>query len=291
MYKCCNLKKFFYLLILDAIVISFCSMFFFVGKAFLSSAESSEDDSVKLPVIMYHSICEKTPSDYTVTPQQLENDLRWLKDHGCNSVTAEEVIAFTKNQGQLPENPVMITLDDGFYNNLSFLLPLLEKYDMTAVVSVVGSYTDNNAVHDPHNPDYSYLTWEDIQEMHESGRIEFGNHTYDMHSLNGERTGCGMNDGESEEYYRDALTADILTLQNRFRENDIPAPIVFTYPFGSVSRESIPVIRGNGFLMTLTCRELPNIITHDPDCLYGIGRFNRSGLTSTEAFMENVFSD
>ena len=77
MYKCCNLKKFFYLL--DAIVISFCSMFFFVGKAFLSSAESSEDDSVKLPVIMYHSICEKTPSDYTVTPQQLENDLRWRR--------------------------------------------------------------------------------------------------------------------------------------------------------------------------------------------------------------------
>lgn len=291
MYKCCNLKRFFYLLILDAIVISFLSMSFFVGRAFLSSAESAQDDSVKLPVIMYHSICEKTPSNYMVTPQQLESDLCWLKDHGYNSVKAEEVIAFTKNQGMLPENPVMITLDDGFYNNLSFLVPLLEKYDMTAVVSIVGSYTDNNAVRDPHNSDYSYLTWEDIQTMHESDRIEFGNHTYDMHSLHGSRTGCGMNDDETEEYYRDALTADILTLQNKFRENDIPAPIIFTYPFGRVSRESIPVIRGNGFLMTLTCRELPNIITHDPDCLYGIGRYNRSDLTSTEAFMEKVFSD
>ncbi len=291
MYKCCNLKRFFYLLILDAIVISFLSMSFFVGRAFLSSAESAQDDSVKLPVIMYHSICEKTPSNYMVTPQQLESDLCWLKDHGYNSVKAEEVIAFTKNQGMLPENPVMITLDDGFYNNLSFLVPLLEKYDMMAVVSIVGSYTDNNAVRDPHNSDYSYLTWEDIQTMHESDRIEFGNHTYDMHSLHGSRTGCGMNDDETEEYYRDALTADILTLQNKFRENDIPAPIIFTYPFGRVSRESIPVIRGNGFLMTLTCRELPNIITHDPDCLYGIGRYNRSGLTSTEAFMEKVFSD
>ena len=64
--------------------------------------------------------------------------------------------------------------------------------------------------------------------------------------------------------------------------------VVFTYPFGAVSRESLPVIRENGFLMTLTCREKENYITRDPDCLYGIGRFNRSGLTSTEEYMRKI---
>ena len=63
---------------------------------------------------------------------------------------------------------------------------------------------------------------------------------------------------------------------------------MFTYPFGAVSRESLPVIRENGFLMTLTCRERANLITRDPDCLYGIGRFNRSGLTTTETFMRRI---
>lgn len=290
MYKCYTMKRFLNLVMIDAVIFSICYVFFFLGKTFLSSAQDKEK-AVFLPVIMYHSICGDTPKDYIVTPQQLESDLYWLKNNGYSTVTAEQVIDYTKGIGNLPEKCVMITLDDGFYNNLSVLVPLLEKYDMTAVVSVVGSYTDNDAVKDPHNPDYSYLTWEDIAELYQSGRVELGNHTYNMHSLNGERTGCGMADFESETDYRKKLNEDISHLQNSFRENLNFEPVVFTYPFGKVSRESLPVIRENGFLMTLTCRELPNYITREPKCLYGIGRYNRSGLYSTEEYMKKLFSE
>lgn len=290
MYRCYNLKRFLRLLFLDAVIISICSVFFFLGKSLFSSA-GNKDESVFLPVIMYHSVYGDTPSEYIVTPEQLENDLNWLKKNNYSTVTAEQVINYTNGIGSLPEKCVMITLDDGFYNNLSVLVPLLEKYDMTAVVSVVGSYTDNDAVLDSHNPNYSYLTWEDINELKESGRIEFGNHTYNMHSLKGERIGCSKNESETENDYRKSLSEDISKLQNSFYENINFAPVVFTYPFGRVSRESLPVIRENGFLMTLTCRELPNYITHDPDCLYGIGRYNRSGLYSTEEYMSKLLTE
>lgn len=290
MYKCYNIKKLVNLLITDVIIFSIFAVFFFMGKVFLSFANDKEK-AVFLPVIMYHSICGSTPSEYIVTPEQLENDLKYLKSNGYSTVTAEQVINFTENKGTLPEKCVMITLDDGFYNNLSVLLPLLEKYDMTALISVVGSYTDNNAVLDPHNPDYSYLTWQDIAELQKSGRIEFGNHTYNMHSLNGERIGCGMTENESESDYREKLNDDISFMQQRFKENISSEPVVFAYPFGKVSRESLPVIRENGFIMTLTCRELPNYITHDPKCLYGIGRYNRSGLYSTEEYMSKLLAE
>ncbi|MDE6789578.1 MAG: polysaccharide deacetylase family protein [Ruminococcus sp.] len=289
MYRCYNVKRFLNLLMIDAIIFSICSVFFFIGKIFLSSAQDNED-AVFLPVIMYHSVYGDTPSEYIVTPEQLENDLQWLKTNGYSTVTAEQVINYTRNKGPLPEKCVMITLDDGFYNNLSILVPLLEKYDMTALVSVVGSYTDNDAVIDPHNQRYSYLTWDDIKELQNSERIELGNHTYNMHSLKGERVGCGIADGETESDYRKKLNDDISHLQNSFTENIGYTPVVFTYPFGKVSRESLPVIRENGFLMTLTCRELPNYITHDTDCLYGIGRYNRSGLYSTEEYMSKLLA-
>lgn len=290
MYKCYTMKRFLNLVMIDAVIFSICFIFFFLGKTFLSSAQDKEKP-VFLPVIMYHSICGDTPKDYIVTPQQLESDLYWLKNNGYSTVTAEQVINYTKGIGNLPEKCVMITLDDGFYNNLSVLVPLLEKYDMTAVVSVVGTYTDNDAVKDPHNPNYSYLTWEDIAELYQSGRIELGNHTYNMHSLKGERVGCGIAENESETDYRKKLNEDISHLQDSFRENLNFEPVVFTYPFGKVSRESLPVIYENGFLMTLTCRELPNYITREPKCLYGIGRYNRSGLYSTEEYMQKLFSE
>lgn len=284
MYGCCNVRKFFKLLIIDAVVIVLGGFFFAVGKALHTKA----DEPVRLPVIMYHSIYTNSPSEYAVAPEQVESDLQWLSVNGYKTVTAQQVIDYTRNKGELPEKAVMITLDDGFYNNLSVLVPLLEKYDMTALISVVGSYTENNAVKDPHESKYSYLTWEDIRELYDSGRIEFGNHTYDMHALHGERSGCAKNEGESEEVYRSALSADLLQLQSGFRENIGTEPVVFAYPFGKVSRESLPVIRDCGFLMTLTCREQPNYITREPDCLYGISRYNRSGLYSTEEFMRMI---
>lgn len=256
------------------------------SKSLLTKAE----EPIPLPVIMYHSIYTDTPSEYAVTAEQVEADLQWLKNNGYQTVTAEQVIAYTRHRGNLPEKAVMITLDDGFYNNLSVLVPLLEKYDMTAVVSVVGSYVDNNAIKDPHNPQYSYLTWEDIDELVSSGRIETGNHTYGMHSLYDGRIGCSRNNGETEEEYHKALYEDIHQLQEEFRENIGFFPVIFTYPFGSVSRESLPVIRDSGFLMTLTCREQMNYITREPNCLYGIGRYNRSGLYTTEEYMTRLFN-
>ena len=291
MYRSYSVSRFLWLLLADAVIFTLCAGFFLVGRSFLTSADSHPEAPVKLPVIMYHSIHGDTPSEYVVTPAQIESDLRWLSENGYKSVTAQQLIDYTQGKGGLPLKPVMITLDDGYYNNLTYLLPLLEKYDMTAVISVVGAYTDNDAALDPHIPSYSYLTWDDITLLAGSGRIELGNHTYDMHSLYSGRTGCKRKDGETEEEYRQAFGEDISRLQDEFSANLGIAPRIFTYPFGAVSRESLPVIRENGFLMTLTCRERPNYITRDPDCLYGIGRYNRNGLLTTSEFMQKIANE
>lgn len=288
MYKCCNVRRFIRLLALDSIIFTICAAFFFIGRILLSYAGASPDTAVRLPVIMYHSVCSRSPAEYSVTPKQLEDDLIWLKSRGYTAVSAAQLCRYTQGIGSLPERPVMLTLDDGFYNNLSELLPLLEKYDMCAIVSVVGTYTDNDAPRDPHISAYSYLTWEDIAELYASGRVEIGNHTYAMHSVSGTRKGCTKLPEETEEQYRQSLGADILLLQQKMKENIGITPYVFAYPFGAVSRGCTPFLKENGFLMTLTCRELPNYITRDPSCLYGIGRYNRSGLCSTEEFMNMI---
>ena len=289
MYGCCNLRRFLKLLCLDAFVICLLAVLFTAVRTVC--ADKSEEKPVFLPAIMYHSVFTDTPEEYAVTPVQLENDLKWLYDNDYNSVTAQQLCDYVYNGGTLPENPVLITLDDGYYNNLSVLLPLLEKYDMHAIVSVVGIYTDVNAPADPHVPEYSYLTWEDINVLLSSGRIEIGNHTYNMHSLYKGRKGCMKKDSETESDYADALRSDISLLQDKIMENTGTLPFVFTYPFGAFSRESLPVIYDSGFLITLTCREAPNYITREPVCLYGIGRYNRSGLYSTEYFMNMVMDN
>ena len=287
MYHCYSPGRFLRLLVLDAVIFSVCALCFLVGRTVMTFAEGLSGQEVRLPVIMYHSVGGNAPSEYVVTPEQLEEDLCWLKEHGYTSVTARQICSYTEGRGSLPNRPVLITLDDGFYSNLSVLLPLLEKYDMYAVVSVVGKYTDINAAADPHNTLYSYLTWDDIHELQESGRVEIGNHTYDMHSLS-PRRGCAQMAGESDEDYTAALREDIFALQYALHEHTGTMPFVFAYPFGSVSQAGMPVLREAGMLMALTCREQINTIVRDPECLYGVGRLNRSGLLSTEEFMSKI---
>lgn len=289
MYECCNVKRFFRLLILDAIIFGMCLIFFYIGKTIVFSA-AEEDGGVPMPAIMYHSVCNNESNQYSVTPSQLEADLKYLSDHGYSAVSAEQLVMYTHGKGELPEKPVLITFDDGCYNNLSLALPLLEKYDMKAIVSIVGSYTNKLAQNDPHNDRYSYLTWEDASELTASGRVELGSHTYDMHSNTSGRKGCSRNSGENIADYTELLGRDIGLMQTEFLENLGQLPIVFAYPFGHISPEALPVLRENGFLITLTCYERPNRITRDPNCLYGIDRYNRSGLLSTSEFMERALN-
>ena len=289
MYKCLNVRSTLYRLFFALMTAAVFSVFFIAGKSvFTVSAKKNTEKPVPLPVIMYHSVCRKEPSAYTVTPQQLESDLVWLKNNGYTSVSARQLTDYTRGIGELPEKPVLITFDDGFYNNLSLALPLLEKYDMCAVVSIVGRYTDDYAAADPHADSYSYLTWSDITDLAASGRVEIGSHTYDMHSNSGGRQGCARLPSESSDEYASVLGADIGLLKTELSQNCGIAPEVFAYPFGALSRESLPVLRESGILMTLTCREGMNLITRDPDCLYGIFRNNRSGLLTTEEYMAKL---
>ncbi|MBQ6181946.1 MAG: polysaccharide deacetylase family protein [Ruminococcus sp.] len=292
MYTCCNIKKFIKLLIIDMIVIMAAAFVFIISRTMKgSSASETDEPPVPLPVIMYHSVFGTEPSEYVITPEQLDSDLKWLSGHGFTAISAEELVQYVYGKGKLPEKPVLITFDDGHYNNLSVALPLFEKYDMRFIVSVVGRFTDSLAAADPHKSAYSYLTWKDISELINSGRAEIGNHTYDMHSVSGKRNGCARINGESEEEYRKALSEDILTTQNSLRNACGYIPFVFAYPFGHISRESIPVLREMGFLVTLTCYERMNYITRDPDCLFGLDRYNRSGLLSTEEYMSKLLSE
>ena len=285
MYSCMKFKKLIRILICDIAIILFALFLTFASR---DKWEAYSDRKIFLPVIMYHSITDdySDVNDYTVIVSQVESDLVYLKQNGYNTVTTEDVINYV-NGGTLPEKPVIITADDGFYNNAHYLLPLLEKYDMKAVISVVGYYSEVLAANDPHIPEYSYLTWKDITELKLSGRIEIANHTYNMHS-DKYRKGCARLYGESYDDYADALFADIGLCQTLLSINCDIAPAAFTYPYGAISEESIPVLKSMGFAASYSCYERPNYITRDPDCLFTLDRYNRSGYTSTEEFMKRL---
>lgn len=265
---------------------------FFSFAAAASGGEKQE--GIFVPIIMYHSILkdEAMTGQYVVTPVELEKDMIYLKENGYTAVFVNDLIRYVNSDGKLPEKPVVLTFDDGTYNNYTYLYPLLKKYDMKAVISVVGSYTLNaSECGDEPNPAYSYLRWEDINEMRDSKMVEFCSHTYDMHGL-GQRTGIKRMDGESYEDYRGVFMNDIFKLQQLLEENCGFRPNVFTYPFGASGESARRLVKNCGFEASMGVEEKPNyIVKGDESCLYDLNRYNRSGLENSADFMKKALAE
>lgn len=245
---------------------------------------------IKVPIIMYHSILKdkKRNNKYVISPSQLESDMLYIRENGYTTIFVSDLVSYVYDNVPLPDKPIILTFDDGDYNNLTYAYPLLEKYDMKAVISIVGSYTDTYTKSGEANPNYSYLRWSDIQFLYNSNRIEFGNHTYDLHKSSGGRNGAKKKSNESLENYKSIISQDILKLQDEFKNHIDITPSLFTYPFGSFCKESVPIIKDLGFKSSLSCTEGINYITNDPDCLFDLKRFNRSSRTSTSAFFKKI---
>lgn len=263
-------------------------MLLYVCASGLSPAAAPRED-VFLPIIMYHSILKNSArtGTYVITPSELRKDFEYLRANGYQTVLPRDLIAYVTQNTPLPEKCVMLTFDDGHYNNLTYLLPLLEEFSYTAVISVVGKYTDLYTSLQDKNPAYAYFTYSDLVLLEENGRIELANHSYNLHE-HGLFKGSSKSSNETTEIYQQRLKKDLLSMQERMVEQGLTRPICYTYPYGIISKESLPVVKECGFTVSLSCAEKPNYITRNPECLYLLNRYNRSGLTTTRAFMEHA---
>lgn len=278
-----NIKviKFSHILVILFILIILLSML-------ISFVTANSEEYIEVPIIMYHSVLKdiSRSNKYTITPSTLEEDLKYINTNGYNTVTISDLISYVYDNKELPEKPIIITFDDGHYNNYCYVYPLLEKYNMKAVISIVGSYTDKFSETDEANLNYSYLRWKDINELISTGRIEFQNHTYNLHDNTHGRIGAKKKKGESDEEYKKILEEDINKLQNEFKENTGYIPTCFTYPFGGISNSSIEIIKELGFKASLSCEEGINKITKNPNSLYLLKRYNRPSFMSTYNFFQ-----
>ena len=278
--------------LLAALVIAV-SAFFIVFPSLRPAAYTSspvEQEETAVPILMYHGLL-KDPvrtGKYIITPSQFESDLKYIQEHGFTTISMTQLIDYVDHGIPLPENPVILTFDDGYYNNYFYAYPLLQKYQMKATISIIGKQTDDYSSRDENNAYYSHCTWDQLREMVNSGLIEVQNHTYNLHTNTKGRNGCAKNARESLEDYTAMLTGDVGQLQREIQEEIGILPNTFTYPFGSFTKETRQIIRGMGFRATLSSESGVSKITRDPECLYMLKRFLRTSDHSAAEYLSTV---
>lgn len=246
-------------------------------------------DAVKLPIIMYHSIL-KDPAranDYTISPGTLESDIKYLVQHGYTFILGQDLIDYVYGNKNLPNKPILITFDDGHYNNYYYAMEILERYNAKAIISPIGIecvlYTENT----DENPNYAYCSIDNLKIMVESGIFEVANHSYNLHDY-GIREGSKILDYEDVSSYKNLFVEDTLKAES-YLEAALGCEITaYTYPFGAYCRQSEDFLKKLGYKITFITEDKTNIITRSADSLYMLARYNRPSGISTAEFMQKM---
>lgn len=258
-------------------------------------AHVSAKESIRLCAIMYHQISKdgKNTGKYVIAADELEKDLKYINEKGYKTVNVQDLTDYVDGKITLPEKCVMLTFDDGFETHYTVVYPLLKKYGMKGVVSVIGSLTELYTENGDHNDLYSYLDEEEIKLLSSSDEIEIQNHSFDMHySKAGKRKGINKLNNETYEEYEAALTNDVGKQQRELLRITGRLPLAMVYPFGECCDDTVKICKKLGFRATFTCEEKVNTVTaYRKESLYNIGRFNRSGIVGRGEFFKKVLSD
>ena len=129
--------------------------------------------SLSVPVLVYHHIREFTVNEseasreFVVTPAMFEKQMQYLSDNGYTGVLVKDLTTVLEGTMPLPENPVVVTFDDGRLNQYENALPVLTKYDIRATFFIFTNAVDAND---------KYLTSAEIRELDTFGH-EIASHT------------------------------------------------------------------------------------------------------------------
>lgn len=180
---------------------------------------------IQVPILMYHDI-SYLGEGYSKTPELFRTQMLELKNAGFNTIFYADLIDYAENGTPLPQKPIIISIDDGYRSNYTYLFPILQELEMKAEISLIG-----NAIQ---RYDWA-MNWDQVREMADSGLVAFQSHTKNLHSdltAQGGRLGVLKHPEESWTEYAALLGNDIAASLELIESETDVKPLVFTYPRG-----------------------------------------------------------
>ncbi len=82
--------------------------------------------------VVYHTISAPDvplPADIDISPERFEEHLKWLAKRRERVIPLRNLLTVSP-----AKNLIAVTFDDGYKDNLTVALPLLEKYNLPAAI-------------------------------------------------------------------------------------------------------------------------------------------------------------
>jgi peptidoglycan/xylan/chitin deacetylase (PgdA/CDA1 family) len=183
------------------------------------------------PILMYHRVDVDRPRDrvgrqLTVSPQQFEAQLAYLREHGIEGISMEQLRERLESGAPL-DRVVVLTFDDGYADQYAYALPLLRRFRDAATFYVI-----TGVLGDPR-----HLTWTELARMHAFGE-DIGAHGVAHDDLS----------HMSATQQAQQIDASVDALRSRLHA----AVTSYCYPSGRFNRTTLQLVRDAGVDLAVT---------------------------------------
>lgn len=236
-----------------------CILFLFV-LVWINCIYASESN--KVLVLCYHDIPEEVKNDkFAVDQKTFVMTVEYLKSQGFNFINFDTLINFCEKKINLPDKAVLLTFDDAYKSFYEFVAPVLEKYEIPCILSVVSKWIDEK----PESmKQYTLMNWEQLKEISQSKLIEIASHSHDLH--NGILYNESGNEApslvsryyfpetktyESENSFLKRIRMDFSMARQILKEKLNISPRILCWPYGRYSHLVLEEAEKSGFPYTL----------------------------------------
>ena len=175
---------------------------------------------------MYHNTSSDEPaSGMNIKPEALKKQIKYLLSKKYTFLKISDLPNFPALKKH-----VVLTFDDGFASNYTYLLPILKKYNVPATIYLTPNIQGVDA-----------LNAAQIKEMHDSGLVEFGAHT--------------MNHVNLTKVDDEIANKEIIKSKKAVEKLTGVVCLAFAYPYGRYDQGHIKMVKEAGFTTAVTTKK------------------------------------
>lgn len=256
------------------------------ASAKVSVSYNSKINAQEIPVLTFHRIVpddvnEKYYKDneWVDSKSSFEKELRYIRDNGYRTISLQEYKDWYVGKIELPENSVLLTMDDGYYETYHIAYPIVKKLGLRMTTFIVTGRTGETTASYEHSKAIHYMGMDAVQQIREEyPQFEIEGHSNNMHYMIPDENNVNRAAVFSRSY--EECLEDIDRQQKKLNAD------VMAYPYGYESADMFmaimksPMDMGFGFkYYTYSTRK---------DFRYNIVRIKITGKTKWKDFVKWV---
>lgn len=255
----------------------------FTALALLTTSLPARADDAAFIALCFHDVRHITEphlstDTITIKTNQLVAQLDWLRSHGYQAMRIGDIIDAKAGKKPLPPKAVLLTFDDGYDSFFNHVYPLLQFYQMPAVLGLVTSWMEkgpNDSIEYTATPipRQALLNWDQVRSMVKSGWVEVASHSHDLHrgilanpqgntqpAASTRRYDAQQHHYESDDEYRARIQADLTQSIAIIERETGVKPRALIWPFGSFTGDSVSIAQELGIAVTMGLTDGRNTI-------------------------------